>query len=631
MCGIAGIVHSEPSHPVSRDLVQLMCDTIVHRGPDGSGYYVNGQVGIGMRRLSIIDLKTGDQPIANENETVWIVFNGEIYNYRELRQELSGRGHCFRTNSDTEVIVHLYEEFGEACVHKLRGMFSFAIWDARQRALMLARDRIGIKPLYYSETSAGLIFGSELKVLLAHPAVSREINPDAMWEYFTHLCVPGDLSIFQGVKKLPPAHILIYQNGRVQLARYWHVQPDPDYITTEKEWVEQLRVRMKNAVESHMVADVPVGVFLSGGLDSGSMVALMAGASREPIRTFTVGFASEAGRYDERETARTVAQRYDTKHYECLLETDVTGILPKIVAAFDEPFADSSAIPNWLVCQETSRHVKVVLSGLGADELFGGYERYVGLELGERYRRIPRFLREAISRCARKFPNSNGMSYSGDRLKRFLAAGELSAAARYRSFIAAFGDAGTVLHPDVMASLRRTTHRYEQIIGEIQIAKVLDLGLFTDLYLYLPDDLLPLSDRISMAHSLEVRVPFVDHELVEFAARMPAQYKVHKLKKKILFRKAIAPWLPLAHFTKPKQGFSVPIAAWLRGSLRQMLADLADSHQWRSSSWFNHRLISKMVEEHLTGRDNHENRLWALLCFQEWHRQQSAAPHNAYS
>jgi len=626
MCGIAGIVHSDPARFVSPEPIRAMCDTLVHRGPDHFGYRVQGQMGIGMRRLSIIDLQTGEQPIANENETVWIVFNGEIYNYQDLRKDLKAKGHRFRTTSDTEVIVHLYEELGEHCVQRLRGMFAFAIWDVRQHRMLLARDRLGIKPLYYAEIPEGLLFASELKALLTHPGICRDLNAEAMWEYFTHLCIPGDLSIFQNIKKLPAAHVLTYQHGQTRVSRYWHIQPSPNYAPTVDEWVEQLRVRLKGAVESHMVADVPVGAFLSGGLDSGTMVALMAGASREPVRTFTVGFASEAGRFDEREAARNVAHRYGTDHHECLLEADVADILPKIVSAFDEPFADSSAIPNWLVCQETARHVKVALSGLGADELFGGYERYVGLQLGEAYRRVPRLLRRGLARFILSLPAGSGMSYHIDRLKRFVVAGEMSLADRYRSFIVAFPDARTILHPDVAASLGSKTHRYDQVINELIPKNPLDLALFTDLYLYLPDDLLPLSDRMSMAHSLEVRVPFLDHELVEFMAQVPARFKVRKLQKKFLFRKAIVPWLPPEHFSRPKQGFSVPVAAWLRGSLRPMLSDLVDSQHLRASSWLNHTAIKRIVNEHLSGKENHESQLWALICFHEWERQFTNTP-----
>jgi asparagine synthase (glutamine-hydrolysing) len=604
---------------------------MIHRGPDHFGAYVQGQVGIGMRRLSIIDLQTGEQPIANEDKTIWVVFNGEIYNYRQLRRELESKGHRFRTTSDTEVIVHLYEDLGARCVLPLRGMFAFAIWDSRQRALLLARDRLGIKPLYYAEIPEGLIFGSELKALLTHPGVPRDISADAVWEYFTHFCIPGELSIFKQVKKLPAAHVLTYHDGVTRLSRYWHVQPVSDETPTESEWIEQLQAHLKEAVESHMIADVPVGGFLSGGLDSGTMVALMAQAAQTPIQTFTVGFATDAGRFDERPAARTVATRYGTDHHECLLEAHVADVLPKIVSAFDEPFADSSAIPNWLVCQETARYVKVALSGLGADELFGGYERYVGLQLGETFQRIPQVLRRATARLLRSSLTGNGLSHGNDRVKRFLAAGDMLLAERYRSFIVAFSDARVILHPDAYGSLSSKSHRYDEVVSDLTICNPLDLALFADLYLYLPDDLLALSDRMSMAHSLEVRVPFLDHKLVEFAARIPARFKVQRLQKKVLFRKAIAPWLPPEHLSLPKQGFSVPMATWLRGSLRPMLCDLVNSQQWRSSAWVNHMAIQKIVDEHLSGRENHESRLWAIICFQEWERQLTATPRTSHA
>ncbi|HKC93463.1 MAG TPA: asparagine synthase (glutamine-hydrolyzing) [Nitrospira sp.] len=621
MCGIAGIIHSDRSDGVSPDVIRTMCDSLTHRGPDHFGHYVRGPVGLGMRRLSIIDLRTGDQPIPNEDETIWIVFNGEIYNYQHLRKELEAKGHCFRTSSDTEVIVHLYEEFGANCVQHLRGMFAFAIWDSRQHVLLLARDRLGIKPLYYAEMPEGLVFGSELKALLLHPGIRRDVNPDALAEYFVHFCVPGDLSIFKAFKKLPAGYTLTYQHGQSNLTRYWHIQPTPDDSQTEREWIEQLRYHLKDAVESHMVADVPVGAFLSGGLDSGTLIALMAQASTPPIRTFTVGFTTDAGRFDERIAARTVAHRYGTTHHECLLKADVSSILPRLIAAFDEPFADSGAIPNWLVCQETARHVKVALSGLGGDELFGGYERYLGLQLGERYYRIPRMLRLALSTFVQNLPSRNGLSYQADRVKRFVAAGDMPLTDRYRHFISAFGDAQEILHPDVKPLLSHRMTRYEQVTSELTIGHPVDLGLFTDLYLYLPDDLLFLSDRVSMAHSLEVRVPFLDHLLVEFVARIPAHFKVRGLQKKFIFRRTIVDWLPKEHFKMPKQGFSVPMAAWLRGSLRPMLCDLVASQEWRTSGWLNYAAVQQLVDEHLAGRANHESRLWAIVCFKEWERQ----------
>jgi asparagine synthase (glutamine-hydrolysing) len=351
------------------------------------------------------------------------------------------------------------------------------------------------------------------------------------------------------------------------------------------------------------------------------MVALMASASAEPIRTFTVGFAAGAGRFDECVPAREVADRYSTVHQECLVEADVAEILPRITRAFDEPFADSSAIPNWLICQETARHVKVVLSGLGGDELFGGYERYAGMLLGERYRHMPRFVRLAIARLIRNLPNGNGLSYFGDRLKRFVAADELNLAQRYRSFIAAFWDPKEILHPDLHASLSGRTSQYDQVISGLTLHHTLDLGLFADLYLYLPDDLLTLTDRVSMAHSLEVRVPFLDHELVEFVARMPAALKVHGLQKKFILRRAVAPWVPKGHLNRSKQGFSVPMASWLRGPLRPMLTDLVESQEMRGSPWLNHTTVRKLADEHLSVKMNHEVRLWAILCFREWERQ----------
>jgi len=353
------------------------------------------------------------------------------------------------------------------------------------------------------------------------------------------------------------------------------------------------------------------------------MVGLMAKASRDPVRTFTVGFTTPAGSFDERAAARTVAGRYATAHHECLLAPDVTDILPRIVRAFDEPFADSSAIPNFLVSQETARHVKVALSGLGADELFGGYARYVGLQLGEGYRRLPGLLRKAIARLARNRLNGSQLT---DRLNRFVAAGEMSSAARYRHFVSAFSNTDKILHPDLLGSRDHQDSQYDQVIRGLTVENAVDLGLFTDLYLYLPDDLLTLTDRISMAHSLEVRVPFLDHELVEFVSRMPARFKVRGFQRKVLFRRVVEPWVPQAHLHRPKQGFSVPMADWLRGSLKPMLTDLVDSRQCRESPWINQSTVRRLVDEHLTGAVPHEVRLWAIICFLEWERQYGGTP-----
>ncbi|MFO0701276.1 MAG: asparagine synthase (glutamine-hydrolyzing) [Nitrospira sp.] len=621
MCGIAGVVHSNSAHPVSSETVQRMCDRIVHRGPDDYGSYVEGSVGIGMRRLSIIDLAGGKQPIPNEDRTVWVILNGEIYNYKELKRQLEAKGHRFATVSDTEVIVHLYEEYGADCVTKLRGMFGFAVWDIRQQTLMLARDRVGIKPLYYAELPGGVAFASELKSMLTLQELPRGVSAQAVVEYVVHLCVPGELSIVDAVKKLLPAHRLLYRSGRVSVDCYWRAEPQPDFSKSESEWIEEVREQLRDAVESHMVADVPVGAFLSGGLDSGSLVALMAKASAEPVRTFTVGLTTEVGDFDERAAARIIANQYRTKHEECLLAADVSSLLPSIVASFDEPFADSSAIPNWLVCRETVRHVKVALSGLGGDELFGGYERYVGLQMGEWFRWIPAPLRSILAALAGSLTPGDGSSPTIDRVKRFMSAAELPLAERYFSFIAAFATASEILHPDVLRQVGGGARRYREIIQGLKIREPLDVALTSDLNLYLPDDLLTLSDRVSMAHSLEVRVPFVDHQLIECLFKMPARYKVCGFQKKVLFKKIVRDLLPPEHFTRPKQGFSIPLAYWLRGSLKPMLLDVVGSRAAKESQWFDWGKVKKLVDEHVSGQHNHEIRLWGILCFQEWIRQ----------
>lgn len=619
MCGIAGIVNRDHRCPADKDLLRAMCSQLVHRGPDDEGQFVDGPAGIGMRRLSIIDLDGGHQPICNEDRSVWIVLNGEIYNYQALRLELQRKGHRFRTASDTEVIVHLYEEAGMECVRHLRGMFAFAIWDTRTQMLTVVRDRLGIKPLYYAETSSGFFFGSELKSLLVHPELKRDVSPEAVAHYFSYLCVPGDLSIFSAVRKLPPGHWLTYQNGSTKIQRYWHVRISPDHTLTKDDWLGEVRKSLSDAVMSHMVADVSVGAFLSGGLDSGSMVALMARNSPRPIQTYTVGFTTDSGRFDEREAATVIAKRYKTDHHECLLEADIQDLLPKIAAAFDEPFADSSAIPNWLVCQETARHVKVVLSGLGGDELFGGYERYVGLLIGEKFTHIPAYIRRIVSRLLASLPDGN-VSFKFDRLKRFMKASHLPLKARYKSFISAYANYREIIHPDMWPSLEGMSDRYDEILSDVCVEQPLDVALTSDLYLYLPDDLLTLSDRISMAHSLEVRVPFLDHLLVELVCRLPASYKVNGFKKKVLFRDAIADLLPAEHFRRPKQGFSIPLAQWMRGSLRPMLEDLAEGSICKGNPWLNRAVVARLVREHVAGHQNHEVRLWSIVCFVEWWR-----------
>lgn len=626
MCGIAGIAHANNDHPVRAEDISVMCDQIAHRGPDHFGHRVMGHVGLGMRRLSIIDLHTGEQPISNEDGTVWIVFNGEIYNFRSLRRELEAKGHVFRTGSDTEVIVHLYEEFGLECVGKLRGMFAFAIWDERRKRLFIARDRLGIKPLYYVDSGDKFFFASEIKALTAIPKVPRQVSADAVFEYFTHMCVPGALSIYSAIHKLPAGHRLVYESGKTRVEQYWELSQQIDSSKDERTWIELLRERLFDAVSSHMVADVPIGAFLSGGLDSGAMVAMMSRTATDPVRTFTVGFTTEVGRFDERDAARLVVEQYGTNHQECLLESDFASLLPRIVAAFDEPFADSSAIPNWLVCEETSKHVKVAMSGLGADELFGGYQRYMGVRLGEKLQRLPTILKRSIAAGAGAYARLSGSSTTErDRIERFARAAGLQGPSMYRSFIVAFEDASSVLRPEAIAASGASKHYFDEITNRLRGLDPVDFALHCDQLLYLPDDLLSLSDRVSMAHSLEVRVPFLDHELVEFAATIPSSLKLNGLEKKAIFRKAVGTLLPPSHLKLPKQGFSIPIADWLRGPLKPTLMEVTSDPVLGNSDWLNPSVVRRLVKEHLEQSANHENRLWSVLCFLEWERQSKGA------
>jgi asparagine synthase (glutamine-hydrolysing) len=620
MCGIAGIVHSDVSHPVLRESVEKMCDAIVHRGPDGVGQYVNGHVGIGMRRLSIIDLQTGQQPIANEDQTVWVVFNGEIYNYRELRKDLEAKGHRFRTTTDTEVIVHLFEELGEDCVQPLRGMFAFAIWDARRKRLLLARDRLGIKPLYYCQDAEKLAFASEMKSLLALEGFERRINLKALSEFFTFGYVPGPMTIYEGVYEIPPAHICVWSDGNIHLRRYWDIKPEPDLSKSIEFFGEGLLHHLKEAIGLHLMSEVPLGAFLSGGIDSSAIVALMAQASERRVKTFTVGFTMEQPGFDERPFARMVAESFGTDHTESLLSPQVEEILPAIIRAFDEPFADSSTIPNYLVCQAARNGVTVALSGLGGDELFAGYERYRGALLADYYRRLPRALRRGfIDPVIDAMPESR----NGDRFKRFIQGAGLDLAERYQRYIAAYDDgekanlfSGDLIHELHKRGLSSTPLAMKETFNGFNS---LDRMLFTDMHTYLPDDELRKMDRLSMCHSLEVRVPFLDHKLVEFVATIPSGYKLKRWQKKHILIRALDGVLPKAILARRKQGFSIPLNSWLRGPLRDFVHTYLAEPALREVGLFDPQTVARILKEHDQGRRNHETKIWVLLIFMMWH------------
>jgi len=627
MCGIAGFAESSdagtPFDAESAcDLIQRMCDVIRHRGPDDQGTFVDGGIAIGMRRLSIIDLSTGHQPIHNEDRTVWTVFNGEIYNFRELREELADAGHRFYTASDTEVIVHAYEEWGTAAIGKLRGMFGLAIWDARTRTLVLARDRIGIKPLHYAEANGRLLFGSEIKSLLQAPGLSRDLDIHALDHYLSFLYTPRDGSIFKHIRKLPPGHLLVWRNGNATVERYWQLPPDEPYAGSETDAVCDLRAVLTDAVRSHLVSDVPLGAFLSGGIDSGLVVGLMAQTSGARVKTFSIGF--DEPRYDELEYARTVAQRFGTDHYEAIVKPDAISILDRLVWHFDEPFADASAIPTWYVSEMARRHVTVVLSGDGGDELFGGYDRYLPhprVAAFDRY--SPRMLRRVAGLAAARLPH-------GMRGKNFLRHVGRDRTGRYIDSIRFFGadEKPALLAPDVSRAIAQDPEvalaahfqRYTDLPWPSQMMRF-------DAETYLPEDVLTKVDRMSMAHSIESRVPLLDNEVIRFACALPASMKIRNGRRKHILKQVAAALLPDDILNRPKHGFGVPLDVWFRGNLRELFADTLLSPSSLQRGYFDASFVRRLVDAHISGKRDHGERLWQLVVFEKWHRQYvDAAP-----
>jgi asparagine synthase (glutamine-hydrolysing) len=619
MCGIVGIAHNDAARPVTPHVVKRMCDAIAHRGPDDEGQFVSGNVGLGMRRLSIIDLAGGHQPVFNEDGSCAIVFNGEIYNYRELREWLLSRGHVMRTHSDTETIVHLYEELGERCVERLRGMFGFAIWDARERKLVIARDRFGIKPMYYTAGAWGLAFSSELKALLAAGLVDTELDWAALESVFRVGYVPAPRTPFRAVRKLEPGHVLVWQGREPRITRYWDVPTEPGLAPADA--AELAREQIDESVRAHLVADVPVAAFLSGGLDSSAVVASMALAG-QTVHAFTVRYrGSGAGAADETALARKLADRYGVDLTVVDVEPDIGAIFDRIVAALDEPHADESAVPTWLICERVAAEYKVALVGTGGDELFGGYRRHFALAAASAWERLPGALRRGASRVARLIPESRGAGLGASRLKRFLRSGGDSLAARYLSLQDRLGD--TPLFSPALAGALDEHYLdtvFERHGAAAPTGSPVRPALYMDYKSYLPDDLLHLADRISMAHSLELRVPFVDHRLVESLFPLPDRVRVGAMRPKRLLREALRPRLPAEHFDAPKRGFVGPTAMWLRNELSDMLRDELSSDRLRRQGYFDADTVQTLLREHQDGRQNHEGVLWGLLCFAAWHR-----------
>jgi asparagine synthase (glutamine-hydrolysing) len=608
MCGICGVASANGS--VDPDRIGRMSATLVHRGPDSFGEFSDGTVAFAARRLSIIDLESGDQPIANEDDTIQVVQNGEIYNYRELRQELERAGHRFRTHGDTEVLVHLYEQCGDRFAERLRGMFAAALWDARRRRLVLARDRFGIKPLYYGEGAGELAFASELRAL-----PRGQIDLDALEAFLAFNSIPAPLTIFREARKLPAGHLLLWEDGRVRLERFARPAPvraDELRADEEAELVEELRSRVRDSVRAHLVSDVPVGLLLSGGVDSSFLAALAAEESSEPLRTFSIGFEERS--FDELAEARRVADRYGTRHRELVLRPDAALLLPALAEAFDEPFADSSALPTYLVSQLAARDVKVALSGEGGDELFGGYYTYAADLLAARLGRFARLGRPLVERL----PTSSSKASFEYKAKRFVRAAHLPPLERHHGWKEIFSaDAraeltGRTSSFDPVDILRA---RYDETRGADELARLQDV----DLGVYLVDDLLVKTDRASMAHSLEARVPYLDTVVTNLALALPTRHKVRRLSKKVLLRQAAEPLLPRAVVHGKKRGFSIPAAAWLRGELEPFARETLSAETLLRHGFFRPDVVTRLLDDHLAGRDDLSRQLWGLLAFTLWH------------
>jgi asparagine synthase (glutamine-hydrolysing) len=613
VCGIAGIV--DPDRGADAGALAAMSARLVHRGPDDEGTHVDGAVGLAARRLSIIDLAHGHQPIASEDGGVVVVQNGELYNHEALREELRGRGHRFATRCDTEVLAHGYEEWGDELVHRLRGMFAIAVWDARRRRLLLARDAFGIKPLYWTAAGRSLAFASELKALRLAPGFSTTVDVAAIEAFLAHNTIPAPRTIYAAARKLEPGHLLVWEDGAAHV-RCWS-RPRPVHAAAVRRedapaLAAELRERLRDSVRAHLVADVPVGVLLSGGIDSGLLTALAAEQTPEPVHTFSIGFEERS--FDELGHAREVARRYGTEHHELVLRPDAAALLPEIAGAFDEPFADSSALPTYLVCRLASEHVKVVLSGEGGDELFGGYETYVADLLAARAGR-PLAL---LNPLAERLPSSSARVSLDYKLKRFTRAAHLGPLEAHHGWKEIFSPDARAALLDGRATGSDVLEAHRAAFAESAGAELLARLQHVDTAVYLADDLLVKTDRSSMAHSLEARVPFLDPVVAELAHALPTAMKVRGTGKKRLLRDAAEPLLPRGIVRGRKRGFSIPAAAWLRGELEPFAREVLSPERVRGQGWLEPAAVTRVLDEHVSGREDLSRQLWGLMSLSLW-------------
>jgi asparagine synthase (glutamine-hydrolysing) len=621
VCGIYGILQLDGS-PADRALMPAMGRVTAHRGPDDEGLHADGPCVIGMRRLSIIDLAGGHQPLSNGDGTLWLVCNGEIYNFRELRQELLALGCRFKTASDSEVILHSYAQYGDEFVHRLNGMFAFALWDGVRRRLLVGRDRLGIKPLYIAQDGARLAFASEAKALLELPGLGRDLDPAAVASYLQLGYVPAPQSMFRGIRKLPPATLLVVEDGHVEQRRYWRMPSDVDRSLSEGEWIERVRARMEQSVRMQMVSDVPLGAFLSGGVDSSGVVAFMARASADPIKTYSIGFEGSRADdfYNELPYARRVARLFSTEHREIVVKPDVVSLLPRLLWHLDEPVSDTAFITTFLVSEFARRDVTVILSGVGGDELFGGYRRYLGNHYQAQFERLPRWLRTLAAALGEKLPSDRHSPLLNTlRLaKGFLANAGQSFEARYGSYVQVFS-------PEARRRLLKLNgyERFDAIESAFRMAgsdDALNRMLAVDAETQLPDDLLMLTDKMSMATSLECRVPLLDHELVELAARMPEPIKIRGGRLKHAMKAALAGVLPPDILERKKRGFGTPMGAWLKADLKPLLARMLDEPTVQQRALFDYAQVRALVADHEANRIDGTDQLLSLMNLEIWSR-----------
>ncbi len=621
MCGIVGIANAN-LRSVDGEILQLMNKAIIHRGPDDDGFYLRENIGLAMRRLAIIDVAHGEQPIYNRDKTSCIVFNGEIYNFEELKENLELRGVRFRTKSDTEVIVCLYDEYGVDCVSHLRGMFAFAIWDDLDKSLFIARDRVGKKPLLYSHQPNGdLIFGSEFTALLAHPAISREVDFEAIDSYLSYLCIPAPQTAFKQIRKLEPAHWLRWRNGEIETKRYWMPEFSKKIAISESEAIEETTRILRESTKLRMISEVPLGAFLSGGVDSSTVVALMAQESSQPVKTFSIGFEEQD--FNELKYAKRVAEFVGAEYNEFIVKPDALEILPTLIEHYGEPFADSSAIPTYYVAKETKRFVTVALNGDGGDESFAGYERHVAMQIAQIYNRFPKLLRKLLIEEPIKLLPSSELKKSRVRdAKRFLEVAALPKTERYFRWMSVFDRATkkeiyTSEFAAVVAAQNSSSFLDSWFAKAIGLG-VLDATLLTDQMTYLPNDLLVKVDIASMANSLEARSPFLDHKVIEFAASLPEHLKVQRFETKSLLKKVAARLVPKEVIYRRKMGFGVPLGDWFRGEMKNFVREILLSEKSLDRGIIKREMLERYVSEHTNAERDHTPQIWTLLMLELW-------------